>query len=98
MWCHVRLINRQNRNTERISKQDKKVAANLNYSDIVFPLNIIKYEKFEDIFQIQVNVFVMKIKFILYIFRKSLMIKRLIYYYSLKKTNLTMHLLKTLTD
>ena len=35
MWCHVRLINPQNRNAERINKQDKKIAANLNYSDIV---------------------------------------------------------------
>ena len=31
MWCHVRLINHQNRNAERINKQDKKIAANLNY-------------------------------------------------------------------
>ena len=29
MWCHVRLINSQNRNTERINKQDKKIAGNL---------------------------------------------------------------------
>ena len=36
MWCHVRLINPQNRNAERINKQDKKIAANLNYSDIAF--------------------------------------------------------------
>ena len=35
MWCHVRLINPQNRNAETINKQDKKIAANLNYSDIL---------------------------------------------------------------
>ena len=35
MWCHVRLINPQNKNAERINKQDKKIAANLNYSDIL---------------------------------------------------------------
>ena len=41
MWCHVRLINPQNRNAERIHRRDKKkIAANLNYSDIVFPLDI----------------------------------------------------------
>ena len=51
MWCHVRLINPQNRNAERINKQDKKIAANLNYSDIVFPLDINNYEKIEDRFQ-----------------------------------------------
>ena len=31
MWCHVRLSNPENRNTERINKQEKKIAANLNY-------------------------------------------------------------------
>ena len=40
MWCHVRLINPQNKNAERINKQDKIIAANLNYSDIVFPIDI----------------------------------------------------------
>ena len=55
MWCHVRLINPQNRNAERINKQDKKLL--LNYSDIVFPSDINDYEKIEDWFQMQVNVF-----------------------------------------
>ena len=36
MWCHVRFIDPQNRKVERINKQDKKIAANLNYSDIAF--------------------------------------------------------------
>ena len=40
MWCHVRLINPQKRNAERINKQDKKIAVNLTYSDIAFPLDI----------------------------------------------------------
>ena len=31
MWCHVRLINSTNKHPERIKKQDKKIAANLNY-------------------------------------------------------------------
>ena len=57
MWCHVRLINPQNRNAERIKKQDKQTAANLNYSDTVFPLDINDYEKIDDRFQIHVNVF-----------------------------------------
>ena len=47
MWCHVRLINSQNRNAERINKQDKKIAANLNYSDIAFPLMITKKLKID---------------------------------------------------
>ena len=57
MWCHVRPINSQNRNAERINKQDIKIAANLNYSDITFPLDINDYEKIKDRFQMQVNVF-----------------------------------------
>ena len=57
MWCHVRLINPQNRNAERINKQDKKIAANLNYSDIVFALDMNDYEKIEDWFQMQVKGF-----------------------------------------
>ena len=40
MWCHVRLINPQNRNAKRIHKGDKKIAAKLNYSGLEFPLNI----------------------------------------------------------
>ena len=31
MWCHVRLINLTNSHPESINKQDKKIAANLNY-------------------------------------------------------------------
>ena len=52
MWCHVRLINLQNRNAKWINKQDKKIAANLNFSDIAFLLDINDYEKIEDRFQI----------------------------------------------
>ena len=77
MWCHVRLINPTNSHPERINEQDKKIAANLNYSDIAFPLDIYDYETIEDRFQMFL---IMKIKFILYTFQKTLMIKRLIYY------------------
>ena len=52
MWRHVRLINPQNKNADRINKQDKKIAANLNFSDIAFLLDINDYEKIEDRFQI----------------------------------------------
>ena len=51
MWCHVRLINHTNSHPERINKPDKEIAAKLNYSDIN------NYEKIEDRFQMQVNVF-----------------------------------------
>ena len=57
MWCHVRLINPTNRRPERINKQGKRIAANLNYSDIEFPLNISDYELIENRFQRNINVF-----------------------------------------
>ena len=70
MWCHVTLINPQNRNAERINKQDKKIAA--NYSEIVFPLDVIDYKKIEDRFQMQVNAFGYENKvYPLYISKKS---------------------------
>ena len=72
MWCHVRLINPQKGNAERINKQDKKIAADLNYSDIVFPLYLNDYEKIEDRFQLQVNAFGYETKvYPLYISKKS---------------------------
>ena len=49
-WYHVRLINLRNSHPERINKQDRKTAANLNYSDIAFPLDINHYKKIEDRF------------------------------------------------
>ena len=57
MRCHIRLINPQNKNAERINKQDQKIAANLSYLDIVFPLDINHYELTEDRLDAYVNVF-----------------------------------------
>ena len=72
MWCHVRLINPTNSHPERINKQDREIAANLNYSGIAFPLDINDYEKNEDRFQVQVNVFGYENKvYPLYISKKS---------------------------
>ena len=42
---------------DRIYKQDKWIAANFNYSDIEFSLDINDYKKAEDRFQMQVNLF-----------------------------------------
>ena len=38
MWCHIRLINPQNKNAERINKKDKEIASTLHYSGIDFPM------------------------------------------------------------
>ena len=72
MWCHIRMLNPQNRNAERTNKEDKKIAANLNHSEIAFSLDINDYEKIEDKFQMQVNVFGYENKiYPLYISKKS---------------------------
>ena len=72
MRCHIRLINPRNKNAERINKQDEKIAANLNYSDIVFPLDVNDYKQIEDRFEMQVNVFGYENKvYLLYISKKS---------------------------
>ena len=51
------MLNPQNRNAERINKEDKEIDTNLNYLGIEFPLCFNNYEKIEDRFQMQVNVF-----------------------------------------
>ena len=71
MSYHVRLINPSNSHPKRINKQDKKF---LNYSDIVFLVDINDYEKIEDRFQMQVNVFGYENKvYPLYISKKILL-------------------------
>ena len=47
MWCHIRLINPQNKNAERTNKQDKKIPSTLAYSGIDFPMKTHDYELFE---------------------------------------------------
>ena len=57
LWCHIRLINPQNKNAERINKQYRKNASTLNYSGIDFPLKTHDYELVEERFEMNVNVF-----------------------------------------
>ena len=72
LWYHVRLINSQDGNAERINKEDKKIAAKLNYSDITFLLDINDYELIEDRFEMNVTIFGYENKvYPLYISKKS---------------------------
>ena len=71
MWCHIRLINPTNSLQERINKQVKKIAANLNYSDIVFPLDFNDYELIENSFEININVFGYENKVYTCVFQKK---------------------------
>ena len=71
-WCHVRSINLQNKNADRINKQDKKIAATLDYRGINFPMKARDYEIVEERFNINVNVFGYQNKvFPLYVSKKS---------------------------
>ena len=72
MWCHVRLINPTNSHPERINKQVQKIAANLNYSGIVFLLDFNDYELIENRFEMNMNVFSYENKvYSLYVSKKS---------------------------
>ena len=46
-WCHVRLLNPQNKDPDRIKKQDKKIEATLDYRGIDFPIKVKDYEIIE---------------------------------------------------
>ena len=71
-WRHVRFINPQSKNSDRINKQDKKIAETLDYRGINFPMKARDYEIVEEGFNINVNVsgYVNKV-FPLYVSKKS---------------------------
>ena len=56
-WCHIRFINPQNKDSDRIKKQDKKIADTLDYRGINFLMKARDYEIVEERFNINVNVF-----------------------------------------
>ena len=47
LWCHVRHINLLNKHPERILKNDKKIAEELNYDGIEFPIHEKDFNKTE---------------------------------------------------
>ena len=71
-WCHVRFINPESRNSDRINKEDKKIAKTLDYRVINFPMKARDYKIVEERFDINVNVFGYENKvFPLYVSKKS---------------------------
>ena len=71
-WYHIRFINPTNSHSERINKQDKKIASTLDYRGINFPMKARDYEIVEEKFNINVNVFGYENKvFPLYVSKKS---------------------------
>ena len=56
-WCHIRHLNPQEKNPQRIKKEDKKTINELNYDGINFPLSQKHYNKVEKQSSIRINVF-----------------------------------------
>ena len=56
-WCHIRHLNPQEKNPQRIKKEDKKMINELNYDGINFPLSQKHYNKVETQNDIRINVF-----------------------------------------
>ena len=56
-WCHIRHLNPQERDPQRIKKEDRKMINELNYEGIEFPVSQKHYNKVEKQNSIRVNVF-----------------------------------------
>ena len=57
LWCHVRHLNCKGVKLSRITKEDKAIAENLNYTGIKFPVRKKNYSKIEVMNNININVF-----------------------------------------
>ena len=56
-WCHIRHLNPQMKDPQRIKKDDKKKANELNYDGVEFPVSQGHYNKVEKQNSIRINVF-----------------------------------------
>ena len=56
-WCHIRRLNPQDKNPQRIKKSDKQYIQHLDYTGIEFPVTIKQYSKIEKQNEININVF-----------------------------------------
>ena len=56
-WCHIRHLNPQDKDPQRIKKSDKEFIEKLDYSGIEFPITIKQINKIEKKNNIRINVF-----------------------------------------
>ena len=56
-WCHIRHLNPQEKDPQRIKKEDKKMINELNYEGIEFPVSQKHYNKVEKQNGLRINVF-----------------------------------------
>ena len=56
-WCHIRHLNPQEKNPQRIKKSDKEYVDKLDYSGVKFPVTIKQFNKIEKQNKINISVF-----------------------------------------
>ena len=56
-WCHIRHLNPQEKDPQRIKKKDKKMINEMNYEGIQFPVSQKHYNKVEKQNSVRINVF-----------------------------------------
>ena len=56
-WCHVRHLNPQENDSQRIKRDDKKYIEKLNYKGVTFPVSRKHYNKIEKQNSIKINLF-----------------------------------------
>ena len=56
-WCHIRHLNSQKEDPQRIKKEDKQLKGGLNYEGIKFPVSQKQYNKIEKQNSIRISVF-----------------------------------------
>ena len=56
-WCHIRHLNPQDKDPQRIKKTDKQYVGKLDYSNIEFPVDVKHYNKIEKQNSINISVF-----------------------------------------
>ena len=56
-WCHIKHLNPQDKNPQRINKSDRQYINTLNYDGIYFPVTAKQYNKIEKQNEININVF-----------------------------------------
>ena len=56
-WCHIRHLNPQNKDPQRVKKTDRQYINQLDYTDIEFPVSQKQYNKIEKQNNININVF-----------------------------------------
>ena len=57
LWCHVRHLRPQERDPNRVKKEDRVVASQLNYRGIRFPVEISQVDRVEKQNEISINIF-----------------------------------------